>query len=66
MIPRKLYLVKRGTYCKAKCEGCKAVKRVRYLALYSGRVLCSNCKPHKIGYPRVKKLKLGEENEIKP
>jgi hypothetical protein len=42
-------IVKRGLSSgksKVKCEGCGQIKRMKHMAKFKKRILCSNCKPH--------------------
>ena len=44
---------KRG-YSRVKCSKCHKIKRIKHMYKYKGKTICSNCKPHIIGYKGVK------------
>lgn len=31
---------------KIQCEKCEMVKRIKFMAKYKGKILCSNCRPN--------------------
>ena len=36
-------------YSKVRCDKCGKLKRIRFMAMFKNKVLCSICKPHLIG-----------------
>jgi len=34
---------------RVKCEKCGVVKRIKFMARFKGKILCSSCRPHIIG-----------------
>lgn len=44
------YMIKSKTSGNSKviCSKCNKMKRIKFMVIYKGRLLCSNCKPNKI------------------
>ena len=63
----KLITKMNGGSSKVQCEKCGKIKRVKFMAMFKGKILCSNCKPNKIecGYSNPKTININHLSKRK-